>query len=543
MGATPRPEEQATYVASRADKDWLLDEQRKLHRRSWKEPERVFEKLWGLITDLRNLRIAVERIGRNKGRRTAGVDGLTVRKALRDGAESFVEAVRAELRSGAYRPAPVRRALIPKAGQPGKFRALGIPTVKDRVVQCAVKHILEPIFEAGFYPNSYGFRPGRSAHGALEHLRMLLRPRDTRQGRRLVYQWAIEGDIKGCFDHIDHHALMDRVRRRIGDLKVTRLIRAFLGAGILSDEQFLRTDTGTPQGGILSPLLANIALGIIEERYEQFVWPRRYDKARGYRKTVAAIRRASFRARDHEWRHGGIVFLPIRYADDFLILVGAAGPEQHDRAQAAALAEKEALAKDLKERMGLDLSEAKTLVTPVTEPMRFLGHHVRVRRHPASRRLVSTSVVPRDRSQRLREIVKDLFRRKRLGQTLEEQLRRLNPLLRGWGNFYRHAWGAKRVFARLDNYVWWTIFGWLKKLHPRTAIRRLFARYGRRDPAGWRDGRQTCFTMARLTVEQFKLGWLRPPRFAEPSMESPVRSERRTPGSERGARKPTGESR
>lgn len=259
------------YVASKSDKDWLLSEQRKLYRRSWEQPEYTFEKLWGLITDPRNLRIAVERVARNRGRRTAGVDGLTVRTALGAGVGAFVESVRADLRSGEYRPSPVRRVLIPKAGQPGKYRPLGIPTVKDRVVQSALKNILEPIFEAGFFPNSYGFRPGRGVHGALEHLRMLLRPWDAQDGRRPVYQWVIEGDIKGCFDHIDHHALMGRVRRRVGDLKVTRLIRAFLAAGVLSEGQFLRTDTGTPQGGILSPLLANIALGIIEERYEQFV--------------------------------------------------------------------------------------------------------------------------------------------------------------------------------------------------------------------------------------------------------------------------------
>lgn len=504
------------YAASRTDRDWLLGEQRKLYRRSWEQPEYVFAKLWGLVTDLRNVRIAVERVARNKGRRTAGVDGLTVRKALGEGNEKFVEQVRRELRSGEYEPAPVRRALIPKAGQPGKFRPLGIPTVKDRVVQCAVKNILEPIFEAGFYPNSYGFRPGRSAHGALEHLRMLLRPRESRQGRRLPYQWAIEGDIKGCFDHIDHHLLMDRVRRRVGDLKVTRVVRAFLKAGALAEAQFLRTDTGTPQGGVLSPLLANVALGIIEERYERFVWPRRIPTTRRYRKQVQTIEKWACRARVQERRAGGVVFIPIRYADDFLILVGAApGPEQDDRARAVALAEKEALVKHLKERMGLELSETKTLVTPVTRPMRFLGHHVLVRPHPVNRRMVSTTVVPRDRSQRLREIIKALFRRKKADLTLGEQLRQLNPLLRGWANFYRHAWGAKRVFAHLDSYVWWTIFRWLRKRHRRLALRRLFARYGRRNPSRWSDGEQEAFKVAGLRVEQFQLGWLRPPLFAQ----------------------------
>jgi retron-type reverse transcriptase len=144
-------------------------------------------------------------------------------------------------------------------------------------VQAAVKSILEPIFEADFFPVSYGFRPGKSVHAALEHLRMLLRPKEVgpEVQRRLPYQWAVEGDIKGCFDNIDHHALMVRVRRRIGDPKVNRLVLAFLKAGVLAEEQFLRSDRGTPQGGILSPLLANIALSAIEERYERHVWPRR----------------------------------------------------------------------------------------------------------------------------------------------------------------------------------------------------------------------------------------------------------------------------
>lgn len=135
--------------------------------------------LWGLATDERNLRIAVARVTRNRGSRTAGVDGLTMRKVLINGVDAFVADARTELRSGAYRPSPVRRAMIPKNGRPGEFRALGIPTVRDRVVQAALKNILEPVFEADFYPTSYGFRPGRSAHAALEHLRCLLRPREA----------------------------------------------------------------------------------------------------------------------------------------------------------------------------------------------------------------------------------------------------------------------------------------------------------------------------------------------------------------------------
>ena len=175
------------------------------------------------MTDPRNLRLAFGRVARNRGRRTAGVDGITVWRVAARGDDAFVDEVRKELRSGGFRPSPVRRVLIPKPGQPGKFRPPGIPTVKDRVVQAAMKNILEPIFEADFYPCSNGFRPGRSAHAALEELRKLLSPRHVETGAgtemRLPYQWAIEGDIKGCFDNIDHHGLMERVRRRVGDAR------------------------------------------------------------------------------------------------------------------------------------------------------------------------------------------------------------------------------------------------------------------------------------------------------------------------------------
>jgi retron-type reverse transcriptase len=140
------------------------------------------------------------------------VDGLTVNKVVAKGTDAFLDEVRKELREGAFRPNPVRRVLIPKPGQPRKFRPLGIPTVRDRVVQAAVKNILEPIFESDFYPYSFGFRPGRNAHGALEQLRKLLLPKRTKTvaGSKIwfPYQWAIEGDIKGCFDNISHHGLI-----------------------------------------------------------------------------------------------------------------------------------------------------------------------------------------------------------------------------------------------------------------------------------------------------------------------------------------------
>lgn len=519
MSTASKPLGKAMYVAPRPDWDWLQSEQRKLYARSEKQVDYVFCKLWGLVTDPRNLRMALARVAGNRGRRTAGVDGITVGRVVKR-VDAFVAELRSELRSGAYRPLPVRRVLIPKIGAPGKFRPLGIPTVKDRVVQAALKNILEPIFEADFFPVSYGFRPGKSVHGALEHLRVLLRPKANKTSKepRLPYQWVVEGDIKGCFDNINHHGLMERVRRRVTDPKVNRLVVAFLKAGILSEGTFLRSDAGTPQGGILSPLLANIALSIIEERYERQVWPRRIAPTR--RDTARPKRRAS-NARRGDLRCGRTVVFPIRYADDFLLLVGAPpGPQQYERARQDAEKEKAAVAALLKQQMGLDLSETKTLVTPVTKTFAFLGHQVCVRQNRAYRRMVGVTLIPKERSQQLRERIKRLCRRDRTGQSLRDLLRDLNWLLRGWSAFYRHAWGAKRVFCSLDYYAWWAVFRWLRKKHQHTSVKRLKALYPPSKERGTRRGQWhhqgvTLFVTGHTPVGPYRLASARPPLFAK----------------------------
>jgi RNA-directed DNA polymerase len=532
MSAATRPPRKATYVVTELDKSWLRSETRKLYARSMENVDYAFLKLWGLITDHRNLRIAFARIAGNRGRRTAGVDRITVGQILAHGVESFLDQLREELRAGAYRPSPVRRILIPKQGHPGKFRPLGIPTVKDRVVQSAMKNIIEPIFEADFAPTSHGFRPGKSAHGAIEHLRKLLRPKTA--GRRLPYQWAI-----------DHHALMVRVRRRIGDAKVSRLVLAFLQAGVLSEEQFSQTHAGTPQGGILSPLLANIALSELDERYQRYVWPRRNATRRRHSPPLSTAERieakaASNRAYDRSRKRP--VLFPIRYADDFIILVGAPpGPLQFERARTLAHDEKAAIAVHLKERLGLELSETKTLVTPVTERMSFLGHHVLVRPHPRDGRMVATNLVPKESSHRFRETIKRMFQRNTLHLSLADRLRVLNPMLRGWGNYYRHAWGAKKVLNAIDYYVWSLILRWLCKKH-RRRVDYIVRRYARRPSGphgGWHDGDVVLFCIRSISVQPFQHGWLKTPDFASTSMESPVHNERCTPGSGKGARKPT----
>lgn len=201
-----------------ADEAWVLGVQRKLYQWSKANPDEAWREMWNWMTDSRNLRHAWRRVASNRVKRSAGIDKMTVGRIRKEiGETRFLEELRIELRAGAYRPSPSRRELIPKPGKPGKFRPLGIPTVKDRVVQSAIKNLLEPVFEAQFWRVSYGFRRGRGSHGALEHIRRSILPRArAADGRRhnLPYDWVIEGDIQGCFDHISHHHLMEQLRRR-----------------------------------------------------------------------------------------------------------------------------------------------------------------------------------------------------------------------------------------------------------------------------------------------------------------------------------------
>src|SRR3954471_1848706 len=245
-------------VSPQAATERGLGIQRKLHKWASEDRERGFAVLHNLVCDPATLLVAWRRVRGNRGSRSAGVDGQTAYEIeVRQGVERFLAELREELRAGMFRPLAVRERVIPKRG--GKRRYLGIPTVRDRVVQAALKLVLEPIFEVDFQPCSYGFRPGRRTQDALAEIQHFT---------FRSYEWIVEGDIEACFDRIDHAALMERVRGRIDDKRVLRLVKAFLRAGILKQHGgFDRSATGTPQGGILSPLLANIALGVLDEHF------------------------------------------------------------------------------------------------------------------------------------------------------------------------------------------------------------------------------------------------------------------------------------
>ena len=322
----------------------VLRMQTKLHQWATSDPGRCFDDLFNLVYDPAFLVVAWSRVRGNKGGRTAGVDGIAPRSIVFAG--EFLDGLRDDLKARRFTPTRVREKAIPKAS--GKVRRLGIATAADRVVQASLKLVLEPIFEADFHPCSYGFRPKRRAQDAIAEIHFLGTPVRN-------YEWVFEADIKACFDEIDHTALMGRVRHRIGDKHVLELVKAFLRAGILTEDGLDRTTiTGTPQGGILSPLLANIALSVLDEHFA-LKW-----EALGSPSTRAKHRRAGVPA-----------MRIVRYADDFLVMVNGT----RDDADALWDEVTAVLAP-----MGLRLSEEKTRVCHIDDGFDFLGWHIQ-RRH------------------------------------------------------------------------------------------------------------------------------------------------------------------
>ena len=259
------------------------------------EPDRRFGDVFNLICDRATLVVAWERVSGNRGPVTAGVDGQTRIHVGPEEVEPFLQELYDSLRDGSFCALPVRQVAIPKKN--GKLRLLGIPTLRDRVAQMALKLILEPIFEVDFYPSSYGYRPGRRAQDAIAEIHQLT---------SRAYEWVVEGDINGCFDNVDHQILMDLVAERIADRKVLRLVRAFLRAGIVEQQGgFVDSLTGTPQGGVASPLLANIYLSVLDRHFAR-IWQR--DMSPHWR-------------RQHRRRTGLPNYRLVRYADDFVVLV------------------------------------------------------------------------------------------------------------------------------------------------------------------------------------------------------------------------------
>ena len=385
--------------------DRIRELQRKLYRKAKQEPTYRFYLLYDKVHRRDILGHAYRIVKANKG--ASGVDGLTFERIeeREEGAEKYLEQIAEELKGKSYKPMPVRRVYIPKPD--GKQRPLGILTIKDRVVQTAVKLVIEPIFEADFEDNSYGFRPKRDAHQAMDDVSLRLRMGKTQ---------VIDADISKYFDTIPHDKLLELVAKRIMDKNILRLIKLWLKAPVVEEmkdgkKKMEGNPKGTPQGGVISPLLANIYLHVLDR-----IWRVKKVEER-------------FKAR------------LIRYADDFVVLCQG----QTERVLRGV--------KTVLKGLELSLNEEKTRVIDARkERFNFLGFTVESKRNPRTGKRFPLITPSREAMTEIKAEIKALTCRKNLKLPQEVMIRKLNELVRGWTGYFYYG-NCSRDLRKLKSFL------------------------------------------------------------------------------------------
>jgi RNA-directed DNA polymerase len=397
--------------------------QRKLSLWAIQDKSHKFFDLYHLLYDKDWLRLAHDYVKQNAGSKTAGYDGIQMSK-FDENLESNLEKLASELKSETFQPLPVRRVYIPKAD--GKRRPLGIPSIRDRIVQEALRMILEPIWEADFSQDSFGFRPNRCTMDAIKRTAFCTLS-------HMKNFWVIEGDIESYFDTINHRKLMKLIRRRVKDRKMLNLIRKYLKAGVMEGKLFKKTESGTPQGGIISPLLANIYLNELDkymERYTALSWNQRY-----------------FRR-----KKGLANFIHVRYADDFVILSNGT------KRQAEAM--KEEIYNFLKRDLRLELSKDKTKITHLNDGFKFLGFELKRSVGRNGKRVVKI-LIPQEAVRNVVGKIRRTTNRHSHQHSLNAKILALNRIIDGWCRYYQYTSKPSNQFGRVDYVAFWQLADWL----------------------------------------------------------------------------------
>ena len=469
--------------------DKVLALQRKLYRWSEERTKR-FDRLYNLVYNPFVLSQAWHLLKNNNGSRTAGVDGLKLKMVEEEiGINPWLSRIQESLRDKSFKPDLIRRCYIPKPGK-DTMRPLGIPTLEDRLVQMALKLIIEPIFEANFRNCSTGFRPGRGPINAVAQVQRYMKPRS-------MYDWVIEADIRDCFGNINHALLLRRMNTKVQDKRILSLTRSFLKAGVMEDGKVIMPMSGSPQGGIISPLLANIYLDQMDEIYDE-----------KYHQTTKYLRNKNA-------RNGKPVLRLIRYADDLVILA------RGDRTVAEeSLWE---LQNIVENKLGMRLAEEKTGIHELEEGFDFLGYTFR--RGPSLRTRLSkgkpsTIILPSKESElKFRRKIKELTSSSTADMSPDDLIAKLNYIIRGWAQYFRYGW-VYGLFKRLDQYVHLRVGGWFKKKfrrHARSKKKKkgpfvgswkwLYGRHTSRDVMGrrrWDGGKHFLISM-RKEIRPIKL--------------------------------------